>query len=109
MSAALTVLVGNEEITVRELTFKEVRDWLAEVQAQTERDPVHALAFEDLGLDDLARFVDWSIGRLETCTPSQLRPVVDAAKRLNPLFFSRIREALQWAFRQLMTAENVSP
>jgi hypothetical protein len=108
MSATLTVLVGNEEIVVRELTFKEVRDWLAEVDAQTQRDPVHATAFEDLGLDDLARVVDWSVSSLETCTPGQLRPVVEAAKRLNPHFF-RIREALRWAFRQLMTAENVSP
>lgn len=108
MSATVTVLVGNEEIVVRELTFKEVRDWLAEVEAQTPRDPVHATAFEDLGLDDLARVVDWPVGRLESYTPSQLKPVVEAARKLNPHFF-RIREALQWAFRQLMTAENVSP
>jgi len=107
MSATLTVLVGNEEIVVRELTFKEVRDWLAEVDAQTQRDPVHATAFEDLGLDDLARVVDWSVSSLETCTPSQLKPVVDAAKKLNPHFF-RLRAALQWAVRELMTSEDVS-
>lgn len=109
MSAALTVLVGDEEfVVVRELTFKEVRDWLAEVEAQTQRDPVHATAFEDLGLDDLARVVGWSCSRLETYTPSQLKPVVDAAKKLNPHFF-RLRAALQWAVRELMTAEEVSP
>lgn len=108
MSATLTVLVGNEEVVVRELTFNEVRDWLAEVEAQTHRDPVHATAFEDIGLDDLARVVDWSVSSLETCTPSQLNPVVEAAKKLNPHFF-RLRTALQWAVRQLMTAESVSP
>ena len=108
MSATVTVLVGNEEIMVCELTFKQVRDWLAEVEAQTQRDPVHATAFEDMGLDDLARMVDWPISKLEECWPSQLKPVVEAAKKLNQHFF-RLRTALQWAVRELMTAEEVSP
>lgn len=84
---------GQRTVTVRELTVREVRAWLTEMAAQIQRDPLHALAFDEIGLDELARMTDWSADDLEMFAPSQLAEVLRVAKRINPDFF-RIRGAL---------------
>lgn len=84
---------GTLTITVHELSVGEVRAWLTEMAAQVQRDPLHALAFEDIGLDELARMTDWTVKKLERFAPSQLAEVLRVARRLNPDFF-RIRGVL---------------
>jgi hypothetical protein len=84
---------GPLQVTVRELTVAEIRAWATEDAANAIapggywRDPIHATAFEGLGLDELARFCDWPVESFERFTPSELQPVLDAAKGLNPHFF----------------------
>lgn len=84
---------GEQTITVRELSVGEVRAWLTEMASQVQRDPLHALALPDIGLDELARMTDWTVKKLERFAPSQLAEVLAVAKRLNPDFF-RIRGVL---------------
>lgn len=111
MRATLKVALppGDESIRVvevKELTVGEVRAWVTETAATTWRDPIQATVWEDVGLDELARMTDASAEDLESFTPSELEPVIEAARKLNPSFF-RLRAALHWAARQ--TAPAVSP
>lgn len=98
----------GQSILVRELTVAEVRAWITETAAQSWRDPVHALAFADLGLDELARMTDASVEELEQYAPSQLDPVMAVARRLNPHFF-RLRDALIQASRQSDAPPQAKP
>lgn len=93
---------GKDLIRVRELTVAEVRAWLQESAAQTWRDPILALALDDIGLDELARMLDRSVEDLERYAPSQIAEVVAVARRLNPHFF-RLRDALIKASRTIDT------
>ncbi len=99
----IAVSVGDGKIVVRELTFAEVRSWLAEEDVKQFRDPIAVMAFEDIGLDDIAHMVDVSATDLEKYRPSELEPVIAAARRLNPHFF-RLRAALMQAVRTLSDA-----
>ena len=106
--APLSELVhcGKDLIRVRELTVAEVRAWLNESAAQTWRDPILALALDDIGLDELARMLDRSVDDLERYAPSQIAEVVAVARRLNPHFF-KLRDALIKASRAIdNTAES---
>ena len=97
---------GKDLIRVRELTVAEVRAWLNEIAAQTWRDPILALALDDIGLDELARMLDRSVDDLERYAPSQIAEVVAVARRLNPHFF-KLRDALIKASRAIdNTAES---
>ncbi len=90
------VALGDTVVALRELTVAEVRAWINETSGSDWRDPLHALALEDIGLDELARMSDTPAAALEAFSPSELAPLVDAARALNPFFF-RIKSALQWA------------
>ena len=106
MAAATQVVqVGEQTITARELTFSEVRAWLVEATASTQRDPVQALAFPGLGLDELSRMCDAPVEVLETFAASELTPLVDAARSLNPPFF-RVRRLLMAHIDRLSAAEE---
>ena len=98
-AAGAPVIVGVRTIRIRELTVAEVRKWLQETAAQTWRDPIHATALYEVGLDELARMSDLSAEDFETFAPSQLSEVVRVARRLNPHFF-RLRDALMQASRR---------
>ena len=102
MPATRQVQIGERTITVRELTFAEVRDWLVETEAGADQDPLHALALDDCGLADLTRMCDASAAEFESCTPSDIAPLVDAAKKLNPHFF-RVRAALSGVARLMLS------
>ena len=107
MSVASTIVqLDGFSVTVRELSVAEVRAWVTESAASTFRDPVQAMVWDDLGLDELARMCDVGAPALETFAPSELAPVMEAARALNPHFF-RLRAGLEWAARR--TAREASP
>ena len=86
-------LPDDISVTVKELTVGEVRNWLLDAETGVEGDPLHALVLEECSFDDLARMSDIDARALEGYTPSELAPLVAAAKELNPHFF-RVRAAL---------------
>ena len=95
-------------VTVKELTVGEVRNWLLDAETGVEGDPLHALVLEECSFDDLARMSDIDARALEGYTPSELAPLVAAAKELNPHFF-RVRAALAGVARlMLKEAEQLS-
>ena len=110
MRAHRSVIIGGpdaadmREVIVRELTVAEVRDWLVEYETgQLGLDAVHALVWEDFGLDDLARMSNTIVAELEDYTPTELEPLVIVCKELNPHFF-RPRAAVA-AVARAMAAE----
>lgn len=108
MSATRIVTVGAMAVTVRELTFGEVRDWLVETESGQAEDPLHALALEECSLADLARMSSISVRELEDYTPSSLTELLAACKALNPHFF-RVRAALSGVARMMLKeAEQLS-
>ena len=101
MAATRPVQVGALSVTVRELTFGEVRDWLVEAETGQAEDPLHALAMEECSLTDLARMSSITTAKLEDCTPSELADLMLACKELNPHFF-RVRAALSGVARLML-------
>lgn len=92
------VPTATGEILVRELTVGEIRAWLAALSSKTQGDVVDVageLLCADMSVSDLGLFVDgdWNADGL---FQSELRAVIDAAKRVNPDFFG-LRERLLMA------------
>ncbi len=105
MPATRPVLVGALTVNVRELTFGEVRDWMVSSEAGAAIDPLHALAFDDCSLDDIARMCDRSAAELEAFTPSELESLVRTCKEINPHFF-RLRAALSGVAQMMLREIN---
>jgi hypothetical protein len=101
MPATRTIQLGARAVTVRELTVADVRELL--ITSPRQADPLHALAFDEFGLQDLSCQCDATPDDLEQFAPSDLQPLVDACRDLNPHFF-RVRAALSGVAR-LMLAE----
>lgn len=101
------VSVGDRIFTVRELSYADVRAWFVEIDAQlaagTPRDPLHAMAFADCGLDDLAHLCGVPVADLEQYSERALQPVLAAARALNSFFF-RVRAELTLQTRALIEA-----
>lgn len=93
MAAENTVPLKDLVVTVRELTVSEVRTWAKEMEAGKPAEPLRCMVFEDCSLDDLARMCDSPADQLEKFKPSELTPLRDKAKAMNPYFF-RVREVL---------------
>lgn len=104
-ASRVVTLPGGLSVTVRELTVREVRDWLV---ADPAPDPLRAYVFEDFSLDDLARMSDVAPEALESYAPSELAPLVQAAQSLNPHFF-RPRAALAQVTRALLAESWPTP
>lgn len=79
--------LGEQVVTVKELTLSEIRGWLAEGERSGERDVVDALLLDDCPLDDLLRFCSATPDELDRLTQSELRELVAEVKELNPDFF----------------------
>lgn len=94
MSATKQVDLYGRVVTVRELTVGDVRDWLATIESgKQEIDVVGEFLFEDCTVDDLVRMSDMPREAFDALTPSQISPIREAARDLNPSFF-RARAAV---------------
>ena len=102
MPATGLVILGARTVTVRELTVREVRDWLTAQEVARESDVIGALALDECSLDDLAHMSDISAVDLEGYAPSELVDLVSLCKALNPHFF-KVRAALSSVARLVLT------
>lgn len=97
MAATAVVEVAGRTVTVRELTVAEVRDWVREVEIGVRPiDPAGDALFEDVCLGDMALMSDASGDFLAGFGPSELQPLADLCKKVNPHFF-RLRAVVQAA------------
>lgn len=100
MGAVKVVELPGLSVIVKELTVAEVRAWVIEQEAGAKVDPLRSMIFDDCSLDDLARMSDVSADTLEAMTYSELLPLRDACKGLNPHFF-KVRAALIGVARRM--------
>lgn len=112
MSATKQVDVDGRAVTVRELTVGEVRDWVTEIESGGKTiDVAGEFVFEDCSVDDLVRMSDMPREAFDDLTPSQIEPIREAARALNPGFF-RVRAAVAAAqasiARQLLSPVALS-
>lgn len=81
------VAVGDRIFTVHEMTVAEVRQWLLDVENGTAVvDPVGEFVVTGCSVADLARMCHVQAAEFDAFRPSEIQPVVEAAKKLNPHF-----------------------
>lgn len=112
MAASRQVQIGSLAVTVRELTVGEVRDWLASVESgQTLVDAAGEYVFEDASVQELARMCDLPVSGFDAFTPSEIEPIRQAARDLNPHFFdlrAAVAAAQKSIVRRLLSPEQSS-
>lgn len=107
MAVRQSVSVCGKFYMVRELTVEEVRDWIVSVENNTRpTDPVGDFIFDDIAVSELAMMCDVDPAEFDNCRPSELHPLVQVAKELNPHFF-RVRAVVSAAL-SAMVAEIVA-
>lgn len=81
----------NRRVQVRELDVSEIRAHLNALgrvpDDLAEFDIPGAMLFPEVSFDDLRAMSDLTDAELGLLAPSELRPVVDAVKEVNPDFF----------------------
>lgn len=101
MAASLEIKVGERTFAVRELTVAEVRNWAVRVETGLlPVDPVGALMSPDWSLADLAEMSDATAKDFEAMTFAEVCSIAEAARKLNPHFFS-LRAALMDVARRV--------
>jgi hypothetical protein len=113
MPATLPIQIGERTVTVRELTVREVRDWLTSLEkGSAQVDAGGEFVWDDCSLQDLARMSDAPLDFFDDFAPSDLAPLREAARSLNPHFF-RLRAAVAAAqaamIRRLLPDQSSSP
>lgn len=74
--------------TVRELTIKEIREWLDEMMKGINVGYVDALLLKGITLSELPRMTSLTMDAIDALCPSELERVLAAARELNPMFFA---------------------
>lgn len=94
ITSFIDVPVGDRVFTVHEMTVAEVRQWLLDVENGTAVvDPVGEFVVSGCSVADLARMCHVQATEFDALRPSEMQPVIEAAKKLNPHFF-QVREVV---------------
>lgn len=112
MAASAVIELAGQSLTVRELTVAACRDWLREIEAGLRPvDPAGDALFEQITLGDLAVMCDADPDWLAGFTPSELQPLADLCRQVNPHFF-RLRAVVQAAYygqvRELLSVASAA-
>lgn len=97
MAFETSIKIGDREVTVFELTVRQVRD-MAKAQTLNGDDPLGSWLIEDAPLGVLAAMCDQSEEDFEDWRPSEIKQLAERCKEVNPDFFDmnrRLNEALQ--------------
>jgi hypothetical protein len=91
-----TIELRGQEVTARELTTLEVRNWLSSQRDAAEFDVVDNFLFAEEGVStaDLRLMSDVSAELLDSLTPSEILPLAQAIKEVNPNFFEMRRRLI---------------
>jgi len=112
MGASAEQTLRGTRVVVKELTTADVRDWMREIeQGLLPIDPAGDALFDDVSLADIARMTTAQAEWLAEFAPSELRPLADLCKQVNPHFF-RLRAVVQAAHlaqvRGILSAANAA-
>lgn len=104
-SFSTKVTIGDREVTVYELSVREVRNLVNSTVANGDNDYINNALVEDAPFAIIAGFTDVTVEQLEDWRPSEIRALRDECRKYNPDFFElnrRVEKALALA----ATAEN---
>ncbi len=76
----------NTDIVINQPTITEIKAYLEE-RKDAEFDPVGDLLFEDCSVADVVFLTSLKNEEIDAMTPSEVQPIVDAAREANPAFF----------------------
>ena len=113
MPATIQVQLGERTVTVRELTVREVRDWLTSLEKGVA--PVDAggeFVWDDCSLQDLVRMSDAPLEFFDDFARSDLEPIREAARSLNSHFFgtrAAVAAAQAAMIRRLLPDQSNTP
>jgi hypothetical protein len=97
----MNVNVAGRDVTVRELTIGQMRDWLTQIAtAPQSNDILNTTLFESITLPELCMVTDLLPNELESFTPTQLAPLVQAYLDVNSRWF-------KWRNRIIDTANEL--
>lgn len=101
MRRSKTIQVGDpsREVTIREPTVAEMRNWLAEMD-RLKNEPIdfvtHGL-LNDASLMDIVLMSNLTLEDLDGMVPSEIKEVIAVCQEINPDFFTiRSRKMLMW-------------
>lgn len=92
MALSKKIEVGGIEVTVRELTVAQVRDWLAGMDKEP-RGLLDVGLCSDLAIPDLPVFASVDRATLDDLAPSDIDLIIAAVKDVNPHFFGMVARA----------------
>ena len=102
MSLTKKSAAGGLNITCRELTLAEIRDWMKALNAtRATPDLVDDLLIEGTTLGDLRRMTNATAEQLDSLSPSQVRELLADCKEVNSDFFA-LRDRLDAHGRQIL-------
>lgn len=84
------IQVGERTVSVRELTLKEIRAWLADASDESSADALDFVGMtvvDGVTLEDLARMTDLTVADMDALTPSEVQRLADVCREVNPGFF----------------------
>jgi hypothetical protein len=88
MRRVKTITVADREVAVREMTVREIRDWLKDMEADAgDADYLGMSLLEGVTLADVARMTDLSVADMDGFLPSEIDTIVAACQEVNPGFF----------------------
>lgn len=94
------VTVGDREVTVRELTIGEIRQWIAAAEQMPEPSPevLATLALledpeDHLALLGVERMTDFTLAAVDSLPPSALHALLTACREVNHDFFGMLARA----------------
>ena len=104
MAFETAIKIGDKEVTVYELTVRQVRN-MAKAQASTDNDPLGAWLIEDVPFGMLAEMSSVKEEDLEDWRPSEIKQLAEKCKAVNPDFFDMDRR-LRAVLQQLKPSES---
>ncbi|MCB1723202.1 MAG: hypothetical protein KDJ39_05860 [Gammaproteobacteria bacterium] len=106
--------IGDKEVTIRELSAAEIRDWMANAESRanesTKMVDLADLLFEDVTFHDLTVMTNVTLDQLYLMAPSELREIADGCREINSHFFNmadRLKPVMD-AVAQAMTSASSS-
>lgn len=102
MPKTFQVNAKNKTFTVHDMTIAELRIWWDGIAAPgSPCDIASEYAVPGISLDDLAMLCHCELADFDDLTASELAPIAEAARELNPHFF-RLRESVAEASARVL-------
>lgn len=85
---AAQIDINGKSFLVKELTVREVREWVKQDRKDTKPDVVGVLLFDDIWVDDMMYITGSTQEEIDGLTPTQLRGLADLCIKENHYFFA---------------------